>query len=100
MRALAYRRANTEPDVVVNAMGWTDTSQYNKRYGRRTAIETLEEAKKALNNHMRPDGKVEVVERLTALLEAGKIDTNTFQAGLKAIGGGKREPDPDLKGYQ
>ena len=100
MRALAYRRANTEPDVVVNAMGWTDTSQYNKRYGRRTAVETLEEAKKALSSHARPDGKVEVVERLTALLETGKIDINTFQAGLKAIGGGKREPDPDLKGYQ
>jgi len=41
--ALKARRAGKEPDAVINAMGWTDSQQYNNRYGRRGAYETANE---------------------------------------------------------
>jgi len=41
--ALAARRAGKEADAVCNSMGWADAQQYNSRYGKRTAFETLGE---------------------------------------------------------
>jgi integrase len=97
LRALAYRRAGTEPDVVVNAMGWTDTTQYNKRYGKRTAQETLKEARKALTSTTTPGDIPDAIERLAGLLDAGKIDKETFQAGLVLLG--QKQEKKDIAGY-
>ncbi|MGQ9582938.1 MAG: tyrosine-type recombinase/integrase [Thermoplasmatota archaeon] len=97
LRALAYRRAGTEPDVVVNAMGWTDTTQYNKRYGKRTAHETLREARRAISFPATQGDIPQAIKRLADLLEAGMIDRETFQAGLLVLG--KKDEKKDITGY-
>jgi integrase/recombinase XerD len=98
MRALAYRRQGIEADVVVNAMGWTDTTQYNKRYGKRTGQETLLEARKALTTTATPGDVSKGIERLADLLETGRIDKQTFESALLILG--KKDDKKYIAGYQ
>jgi len=95
MRALEFRREKAQEDAVLNAMGWTDSTQYNRRYGRRPALETLKDA--------RPKDPVEetpakAIEKLAVLLQTGMIDQLTFQAAIVALQ--QRPQTRTIPGYQ
>jgi len=49
MKALDFRRSKAQPDTVRNTLGWKDTSQYDNRYGKRVATETMNVARALLD---------------------------------------------------
>ena len=93
-KALECRKAGLQSDVVMNLMGWSDTSQYDKRYGKRTATETLEDARKILDKPTPEthDLTTKTIERLASMLAEGKIDIQTYQATLVALRKEQKNP--------
>jgi integrase/recombinase XerD len=93
-KALECRKAGLQPDVVMNLMGWSDTSQYDKRYGKRTATETLEDARKILDKPKSEthDLTTKTIEKLASMLAEGKIDIQTYQATLVALRKDQKNP--------
>jgi len=103
MKALQMRREKIETDGVLNQMGWRTSKQYDTRYGRRQAYETVESVRK-LVQPMAPKkpqppqppqptqpitnqstGIATTISELAGLLKEGKIDLTTFQAGIVAL---------------
>ena len=96
MKALDFRRAKAQPDTVMNALGWKDTSQYDKRYGKRTATETMTEARALLDKTPQETGNpAKAIEQLAVLLAQGKIDLPTYQASILTL---QQKPKEAKKG--
>jgi hypothetical protein len=85
----------------MNAMGWTDTSQYDKRYGKRTGNETLKEARTLISKKPEDNDPVpKAIERLALLLSEGKIDIQTYQASIVALKKDKPTTSNNVPGYR
>jgi site-specific recombinase XerD len=94
MKALQLRREKIETDIVLNQMGWRSSKQYDMRYGRRQAYETVESVRKLLpsTTPKKPQppqpqhtDTATAISELAGLLKEGKIDVETFQAGIVAL---------------
>jgi hypothetical protein len=80
------RQRGAKDDAVLNTMGWKSLDQYNHRYAKRTAFETMNEvlpsnttAKPAQSTEpatAQRDPKLELLD----LFRAGKISEDTLKA--------------------